>query len=288
VFIANLYRQDFIWQGYTAQLSFHANLDHGGLQFDRNGFLARPAPVGTIREKDVEAYYVGWAGDGHIGRLNITHQYYYVFGRESFNPIADREVDISAHFAAVELSYDFDYIRYRASVAYASGDGSPEDGKATGFDTIFDNPNFAGGGFSYFTRQAIRLTGSGVGLVGRNSLVPDLRTSKEQGQANFVNPGVLLYNIGMDVDVTPRLKLITNATYLQFDETESMALILQDQNIDSNIGVDVSLGVEYRPLLNQNVLVTFGAAALFPGKGFDDLYSSEVLYSTFLALTLTY
>ena len=38
----------------------------------------------------------------------------------------------------------------------------------------------------------------------------------------------------------------------------------------------------------SGVAGTFGAAALFPGKGFDDLYSSEVLYSTFLALTLTY
>lgn len=30
VFIANLYRQDFIWPGYTAQVSLHANIDRGG------------------------------------------------------------------------------------------------------------------------------------------------------------------------------------------------------------------------------------------------------------------
>src|SRR5207302_8207964 len=109
-----------------------------------------------------------------------------------------------------EVSYDRDWARYRASFVYASGDSRPEDGSATGFDSIFDNPNFAGGPFSYFTRQAIRLTGSGVNLVNRNSLLPDLRTSKEQGQANFVNPALLVYNIGADFDLTPKLKLITN------------------------------------------------------------------------------
>lgn len=289
VFIANLFRQDFIWPGYTAQLSFHANIDQSdALQYDDNGFLVRPAPVGTIEEKEVYAYYIGWAGDGHIGRLNISHQFYQALGRETFNPIAGDGVEINAQLAAVELSYDVDYVRFRGSFMYMSGDSDPEDGKATGFDTIFDNPNFAGGGFSYFTRQAIRLTGSGVGLVGRNSFTPSLRTSKEQGQANFVNPGLFLYNVGVDVEITPRTKLIANANYLQFADTSSMELILQDGKIGRDIGFDLSVGIEYRPLLNNNVIFTVGAAALIPGRGFKDLYTSETLYSTFVALTLTY
>ena len=37
--------------------------------------------------------------------------------------------------------------------------------EATGFDSIFDNPNFAGGGTSLFLRQSIRLTGTGVALT---------------------------------------------------------------------------------------------------------------------------
>src|SRR5205823_6233954 len=154
-------------------LSFHANLDSSDIRYDNNGVLVRPAPVGTIANKSVRAFYLGWAGDGHIGRLNVTHQFYEVLGTESFNPIAGQHVDINAQFAAIELSYDQDFIRYRASFAYASGDQSPENGTASGFDSIFDNPNFAGGGFNFFTRQAIRLTGSGVNLVNRNSFLPD-------------------------------------------------------------------------------------------------------------------
>jgi hypothetical protein len=289
VFICNVYRQDLLWHGYTGQLSFAANIDRGsGSQYDTNGFLVRPAPVGTIAEKEVDAYYLGWAGDGHIGRLNISHQFYQVLGRETFNPIAGHGVDINAQLAAAELSYDVDFIRFRTSFLYMSGDHNPTDHSANGFDSIFDNPNFAGGGFSYFSRQAIRLTGSGVGLVGRNSLIPALRTSKEQGQANFVNPGLFLYNIGADVDLTPKLKLITNASYLQFADTSSLETVLQDGSIHRDIGIDLSVGVEYRPLLNNNVIFVFGVGALIPAQGFKDIYTSETLYSAFVAMTFTY
>jgi hypothetical protein len=288
VFIANMYRQDFLFPGYTAQLSFQTNLDNGSVHYDKNGVIVRPAPIGTIATKDVHAFYFGWAGDGHIGPVNITHQFYEVLGEESFNPIANQSVNINAQFAAVELSYDKDWIRYRASAAYASGDDNPEDGYARGFDSIFDNPNFAGGGFNFFTRQAIRLTGAGVNLVNRNSFVPDLRTSKEQGQANFVNPGLFLYNIGMDMDLTPKLKLITNVSYLQFADTSSLQLLLNDNKIGRDIGLDLSVGLQYRPLLNNNIILTAGAAALVPASGFRDIYSSDTLYSTFLSMTFTY
>ncbi len=255
---------------------------------DDNGVIVRPAPIGTVREKSVRAYYLGWAGDGHIGRVNVTHQFYQALGEETFNPIAGRKVDINAQFFAIEASYDQDWLRYRASFLYASGDHNPADGKANGFDSIFDDPNFAGGAFSFFTRQAVRLTGSGVNLVNRNSILPDLRTSKEQGQANFVNPGLLLYNIGLDADITPRLRAIANVSYLQFADTRVLKVLLHDNKISSDIGIDCSLGLRYRPLLNNNVMVTAGAAALIPGKGFRDIYSAEIPYSFFLSLTVRY
>ena len=288
VILANVFRQDFLTPGYTAQFSLAGNLDHSGGKYDTNGVLVRPAPIGTIHDKSVEAFYFGWAGDGHIGRINLTHQFYQAFGRESYNPIAGRSVWIDAQFFAVELSYDMDYIRYHASFVYSSGDHDPQNGAARGFDTIFDNPNFAGGGFSYFVRQSIPLTGSGVNLVNRNSLVPDLRSSKEQGQANFVNPGLFLYNVGMDVDVTPELTFSGNASYLRFDSTAPLQLVLQDNKISKEIGVDLSIGLRFRPLLNNNLILTAGGAMLIPSAGFGDLYSSQALYSAFLSMTITY
>ena len=41
--------------------------------------------------------------------------------------------------AAVELSYDRDWARFRVSGMYQSGDGNANNGHATGFDGILDN-----------------------------------------------------------------------------------------------------------------------------------------------------
>lgn len=290
VFIANVYRQDFLGLlGYTAQLSFQMNLDDSHQQIDKNGVIARPSPIGIVKDKQVQAYYFGWAGDGHIGRLNLTHQFYWALGNESFNQIAEREVDINAQMFAIEASYDQDWIRYRASFLWASGDDDPFDGHAHGFDSIFDNPNFAGGGNSLFVRQAIRLTGGGgVNVTNRNSFLPDLRTSKEQGQANFVNPGLFIYNLGTDFDITPKLKVLANVSWLRFADTQVLKELEHDNKIGRDIGLDYSIGVQYRPFLNNNAIINFGAAALTPGNGFRDLYSSQTLYSVFLGVTLAY
>ena len=185
---------------------------------NQNDVLARPDPVGVFSPHEIDAYYLGWAGNGHINRFNISHAFYWVWGRDELNPLAGRKLDINAQMAAVELSYDRDWMRFRSSFFWASGDGDINDGQGEGFDAIFDNPNFAGGEFSYWQRQAVRLFG--VNLVQRQSLVPNLRSSKFEGQTNFVNPGLYLINAGVDADLTPRLKLIANGNLLWFEQTE--------------------------------------------------------------------
>ena len=72
IFIANWYRQDFIWPGYTTQFSFLYDHDDASIYYDRNDFLVRPDPAGIAQPHEVDACYLGWAGDGHIDRLNIT------------------------------------------------------------------------------------------------------------------------------------------------------------------------------------------------------------------------
>ena len=270
ILIANAFRQDFIWPGYTAQASVHYNHDSPSFKFDRNNFLVRPDPVGVFQPHGLDVAYLGLAGDGHINRFNITNAFYWAVGRDSNNPLANCPQDISAYFAAVELSYDRDYARFRASGLYSSGDGNPNNSHATGFDTILDRPNFAGTQFSYWGRQKIGLFG--VGLKQELSLIPDLRSSKNQGQSNFVNPGLELLNLGLDIDLTPKLKLINNCNFMWFDKTASLATFVFQGKIDQFIGVDLSVGMEYRPLLSNNIILMAGIATLLPGKGFTDLY----------------
>jgi hypothetical protein len=274
VYIANLFRQDFIKKGYTIQASALYNDDRASRKFDRNGFLVRPALIGDARPHSIKVGYVGINGDGHLGRLNLTNSYYYAFGRDNRNPIAGRGVHVSSQMAAVEASVDKDYFRFRGSFLWAQGDKNPTDGKANGFDAIFDDPNFVGGQFSFWNRNGIRLTQTGVGLVQPNSILPSLRSSKIEGQANFVNPGIFIYNAGVDVEITQRLKAIFNANYLRFHRTESLEYILFQPHIRHEIGWDYSVGVAYRPLLINNVTLTFGAATLKPGRGFRDIYTN--------------
>ncbi|MBI4859370.1 MAG: hypothetical protein HY815_03805 [Candidatus Riflebacteria bacterium] len=288
VFIANCFRQDaFDLPGYTAEISFHRNIDRPSFKYDENGVLVRPDPVGLFKVHRVEADYLGWLGDGHIGPVNVSHSFYQVFGRDSHNPVAARAVNINAQQASLEASVDHDWLRYKASLFFASGDASPNDKTARGFDAIIDSSNFAGGEFSFWGRQSPRL--QGVNLKQRDSLIPDLRSSKLEGQSNFVNPGLRLWNVGVDAEVTPKLKLLVNLSGLSFDHTEPLELFLFQTPIPRGIGLDFSLGAQYRPALNQNIVWNAGVAGLAPGPGFTAIYETDrTLYQAFTELRLQF
>lgn len=287
VFIANLYVQDFIWQGYTTQFSAHWNHDRSDTEYDRNGFLVRPSLAGSVTLQDIDAVYLGWAGDGHIDRLNINHAAYYATGRDGNNPIAGRSVDISAFLGAIELSVDIDWLRPKIAFVYASGDSDPTDGTGGGFDGIMDNPSFAGGASSFFVGQGFRLFG--VQLTSPRSLYNDLAGAKAQGQSNFVNPGTMLLNIGLDMEITPKLRASINANSVWFANTGTLELFLNQNDIASHFGGEVNLLVQYRPLLNNNIILTGGVSGFLPGEGFEDLYGSDdMLYQAFVGVTLVY
>jgi len=295
VMLGNVYIQDFFFPGYTAEFLGAYNKDDGGLHYDDNGFLVRPAPVGNVINQGVgpiphsiQVGYFGWLGSGHIKRINITHAFYEAAGKDSFNPIAGRPVTVNAQMAAVELSLDRDWIRYRISSFYSSGDNNPRNGRANGFDAIVDLPSFAGGLFSFWNREGIRLLGSGVSLTTDGSLLPNMRSNKNEGQANFVNPGIFLVNAGTDIDITPKLKGFVNFNYLRFMRTEPLEFVLFQSPIRHNIGEDLGVGVTYRPPLSENIILTGGASMLQPGQGFRDIYTGRTLFSVFGSAKLTF
>jgi hypothetical protein len=273
IYVLNLFRQDFRARGFTVQASALFNDDRSNRQFNRNGFLVRPALIGDVRQHAVRVGYLGLNTDGHISRLNLTSSYYFAYGYDTRNQIAGRATRIRSNMAAVEASVDKDYLRFKTSFFFAQGDKNPTDRLASGFDAIFDDPNFVGGQFSFWNRQGIPLTQTGVGLVQANSLLPSLRSSKTEGQANFVNPGIFIYNVGADVELTQRLKAVFNINYLRFHRTESLEYVLFQNHIRHDIGFDYSVGVTYRPLLINNIQLTFGASLLQTGRGFRDIFT---------------
>ena len=305
IVIANVFRQDFFAKGYTAQLSFHANFDGASRHYDKNGFITRPAPIGKVQDHSVQAYYLGWTGDGHIGWLNITHAFYQVFGEDSLNGVAGKRVSINAQMAALELSLDKDWLRHKLSLFYASGDDDPKDDEATGFDTILDRPFLFGGPFSFYVHQGFNLAGTSVNFKQRDSLVPNFRSSKIEGQANFVNPGVFIVGYGLDADITPKLKAFVNVNYIRTIHTEVTEQVLFTNHASNDFGLDYSLGFQWRPLLTDNVIVTAGIGFLVPREGYREIYRAntrpvpgfrnpppgevdDFLYSGIFTITLTY
>jgi hypothetical protein len=288
VYIGNVYIQDFGFPGYTQSFSVHANRDDGELHYVRNGGLVRPAPIGVIGTNEVHSYYLGMAGNGHIGRVNVSHAFYQALGHESNNPIAAQRVDINAQMGALELSLDKDWIRFKGATFVASGDGDPSDDEAHGFDAILDIPTFAGGAFSLWNRQGLRLAQTGTGLKSPVSLLPSLRTNKDEGQPNFINPGVFILNGAADFELTPKLRAFVTTSYLRFMKTETLETLLFQEKVRPNIGWEYGGGGTYRPPLSDNIVLIGGVQAMKLGQGLKDIYNRDHLFAVFLNARLQF
>ena len=77
-------------------------------------------------------------------------------------------------------------------------------------------------------------------------------------------------------------------------------------NIHHDVGFDLSLGIQYRPLLTDNIIISAGFGTLIPGQGYKDIYRTttipvpgytptsnaahvdDFLYSGLIAVTFTY
>ena len=276
---ANLFRQDFPFVGLTSQASvtYNLNRERGEIEVDSNGFPVRPALFGNLRARNYDAVYLGYSVDGRIGRVNLDASAYALLGSDRANVFTGRNADIRSFFVAAEPSIDFDWIRVRGAALFASGDGDPYDDTETGFDAIFENPIFAGADTSYWIRQTIPFAGGGraVGVNGRNGILNSLRSSKEQGQSNFANPGTMLLGAGADFDITPRLRVSANANHLWFHRTDIVEALRMQGTVRRDIGWDLSAAAIYRPFATQNIVFRLSGAVLQSGTGFRDLFAND-------------
>jgi hypothetical protein len=276
---ANVFRQDFPVVGLTSELSvtWNINRERNEIEVDDNGFPVRPALFGRLRSRDYDAFYLGYNVDGHIGRLNLTGSAYALFGSDRQNTFTGQNARISAFFAAIEPSIDFSWVRIRGAALYASGDGNPFDNVQHGFDSIFQNPIFAGADTSYWIRQAVPFAGGAraVSFTSRNSVLIDLRSSKEQGQSNFVNPGTMLLGVGADFDLTPQFRLSANVNHIWMQNTAVIQALRQQGTVRRDIGWDLSAAAIWRPIGIQNLVFRLSGAVLQPGQGFRDLFTDE-------------
>jgi hypothetical protein len=289
ILLANLYVQDLLRPGLTSEFLAMYDRNH-----TRGTQLAvSPPPVGTAAtfmsgHRDYDVAYLGYSVDGHVGRYNLTGSLYEVLGVEQQSEFNTTNNRVEAHFAAVELSRDFDWIRLRASGLYASGDSNPFDKTEHGFDGLSQSALFGGADSSFFIHQQLPLVLGQINLKVRDSLFPDLRSNAAPGQSNYNNPGLRLVGVGGDFDFAPTLRLSLDANHLWFDQMATLQAILGRSFAGGDIGTDLSFDLFYRPLDSQNIILRLSAARLLAAAATRQLTGGNAPFSAFFNLILTY
>jgi hypothetical protein len=107
------------------------------------------------------------------------------------------------------------------------------------------------------------------------------------------------------MDLTPKLRCFANANYIRFMETDPIKTALLTDRVSHELGYDLSLGFQYRPLLTDNIIISTGFGSLIPGAGYRDIFQTgtdpvpgygtrgrgrvdDFLYSAVVSVTFTY
>jgi hypothetical protein len=225
---------------------------------------------GVVKGGVLDAFYIGVTTNGRIDRFNVNSAFYYVTGTTARNTPNGRTQFIQAGFAFAQAAYPIAYWNPRFAIGWASGDPDPRDNVANGFDPVFDNVNFAGGQFSYLFGEKIQLGATTV-LRG-NSIFPSLRGANATSQ--YVNPGVLALNPGVDVALAPTLTAEANYAYVRFDDTATLVANtkFKGRNVSEEIGHEFNGGLTWKPLLNEQLILFGGGAVFLPAGAVKDLF----------------
>jgi hypothetical protein len=76
--------------------------------------------------------------------------------------------------------------------------------------------------------------------------------------------------------------------WAKFNRTEVLQALLFQSHIRHAIGLDTGLGLQYRPLLSENIVISAGLGALAPGAGFKNLYTGRLLFSGFVNVRMVF
>ena len=167
------------------------------IYYDNNGFLVRPAQIGDDRGYNYDVNYLGYNGDGHFGRFNLTTSAYWAFGHSDHNQFSPSPNNDGARRSTASSPRPS-----RRSISTGSACASPA--------LYRERRQQSAGRPRHRLRRDLRepairrrrhelsgsasriplIGGGGVALNQPNGVLADLRSSKDEGQSNFNNPGL--------------------------------------------------------------------------------------------------
>ena len=102
--------------------------------------------------------------------------------------------------------------------------------------------------------------------------------------------GLVLLGIGADLDLKPELWLTANLNHLRFMHTGVLGALRNEAPPPKEIGWDMAVGLQWRPLFIQNIVINGSISVLRPGSGIERFYGTGqgTLYSGLINAVLTY
>jgi hypothetical protein len=278
LFLANLYRQDFPVPGLTSQITsvYNMNREKRDVEIDIMVSRCGPALLGDLRGREYDVVYLGYNADGRIGRINLTASLLWRWVRTGTAFSRAKPAKSARASRRPSSSYDNDWMRFRLSGLYASGDGDPYDKTENGFDAIFENPIFAGADTSYWIRQRSPLLAAGASSDQRAQRHIELAAFLEgTGAVQLQQSGHRAYRRGRGFRPDARAALSANANHLWFQNTATLQALRTEGSIPKAIGWDLSVAAIWRPKATQNIVGRLSATSAVAGQVFKDLFDNK-------------
>ncbi|HVO29348.1 MAG TPA: hypothetical protein VMV18_01375 [bacterium] len=226
--------------------------------------------------------YGALASNGHIGRFVTAPAVYLAWGDADHDDTAagvSHGSRVLAPMAVLDIARPTNAWNPRFTALWAPGDKNVFDKNQNSYDAIADKVAFAGGaGAGIFAGTGINVkdeNGNTVTLFHKGSVIPSLRGVDQR--PNFIGPGILLADIGTDLAISPRWTTAFDVTAFNWDQPKALQELLfpSGGQIHSYAGSEAIAQIKFKPFLNEQALVTVSGAALFPGKGLQDLGSGS-------------
>ncbi len=253
---------------------YNRNREGRRRSIDDNGFLVRPALLGDrARRATTTSAYLGYNGDGHFGRLNLTASAYGAFGRRTATASSPTSAaDIRAGFAAAEASLRFRLdARARCRALYASGDKQSVRQQARPASTRSSRTRiFAGADTSYWIRQSDPAGRRRRRRAQRRATACSTTCARRRNRASRTStiPGLRLLGVGADFDLTPQLRVSANAQpALVRQHRGARRRCATQAPIARSIGWDAVGGGDLAAVhVTQNIVFRLSGAVLLPGE----------------------
>jgi len=110
-------------------------------------------------------------------------------------------------------------------------------------------PEFHGRSIQLLRSAGLQSWGNGGGVEAAQQSHPEFAHEQNARTGQLRQSGRVSLRSRMDIDVTPKLRSFANVNYIRFADPIRFRPRLLTDKVDSELGWDFSLGVQYRPLL---------------------------------------